>query len=329
MTISTGIDLRIDPAVESERIIHWLRMNVRERLNKRGAVVGLSGGIDSSTVAYLCQRAFGPKNVLGVLMPEQDSSPDSARLANAVADQLGIHTETVDITPALIGLGCYECRDAAIKRIFPEYDPAIHGAKIVLPPGRLDSDHLNFFSVAIVDQAGNERKKRLPFDAYLQIVAASNMKQRTRMLTLYYQAECHDYAVIGTPNKNEHEQGFFVKYGDGGADIQPIGHLFKTQVYQLAEYLGVVEEVRQRTPTTDTYSVEQTQEEFFFGLPFALLDQLWHAKEEDISVEDTAAALGLEPMQVERVWKDIDRKARTTEYLRMLPFRPAAPKLSQ
>jgi NAD+ synthase len=326
MTVSTGIDLHIDPAVESERIIHWLRTSVRERLNKRGAVVGLSGGIDSSTVAHLCQRAFGAEHVLGVLMPEKDSNPDSARLAHAVADQLGIRTETVDITPALVGLGCYERRDAAIKRVFPEYDPAIHGAKIVLPPGRLDSDRLNFFSVAIVDRANNERKKRLPVDAYLQIVAASNMKQRTRMLTLYYHAERHDYAVIGTPNKNEHEQGFFVKYGDGGADIQPIGHLFKTQVYQLAEYLGVVEEVRQRTPTTDTYSLEQTQEEFFFGLPFALMDSLWHAKEQGLSVEDTAAALDLKPVQVERVWKDIDKKARTTEYLRIPPFRLDVPK---
>lgn len=325
MTLANGITLQIDAAVESERIITWLRSQVRGALNKRGAVLGLSGGIDSSTVAHLCARAFGADNVLGVLLPEKDSSPDSARLGHAIADELGIRTETVDITPALEGLGCYTYRDEAIKRVFPDYDPVIHGAKIVLPPKRLDSDHLNFFSVAIVDGDGNERKKRLPIDAYLQIVAASNMKQRTRTQTLYYHAERLDRAVIGTPNKNEHEQGFFVKGGDGLYDIGPIAHLFKTEVYQLAAYLGVCEEVQRRTPTTDTYSVEQTQEEFFWGVPFAIMDTLWYAKEQGMTVEETAATSGLDAAQVQRVWRDLDNKARTTEYLRMGPIRLDAP----
>ena len=321
MIASTGITPRIDPKVETERLINELRTTVRQRFSKRGAVVGISGGIDSSTVAYLCQRAFGPENVLGILMPEQNSSPDSARLAHSVADDLGIPTETVDLTPALVGLGCYEKRDAAIKRVFPEYDPATYGAKIVLPPNRLNSDRLNFFSVTIVDKAGNEKRKRLPPDAYLQIVAASNMKQRLRMVTLYYHAERLDYAVVGTPNKDEDEQGFFVKWGDGGYDVAPLGRFFKTEVYQIAEHLGVVEEVRRRTPTTDTYSVEQTQEEFFFGLPFDLMDALWHAKERGLTTEQAAAEAGLEPVQVARVWRDLDGKARTTEYLRTPPLR--------
>jgi NAD+ synthase len=325
MDVLPGITPFIDAAAECERIVEALRTTVHGRFRKRGAVLGLSGGVDSSTVAYLCQRAFGADHVLGVLMPEQDSSPDSARLAYAVADQLSVRTEVIDITSALIGLGCYERRDAAIKRVFPEYDPATYGAKIVLPTNRLDSNHLNFFSVAIVDHQGAERKRRLPVDAYLQIVAASNMKQRVRMLSLYYFAERYDYAVIGTPNKNEHEQGFFVKYGDGGVDIQPIVHLYKTEVYQLAAYLGVPEEIRQRPPTSDTYSTESTQEEFFFGLPFALMDALWHAKEQGMTAEEAATASGLEPAQVQRVWSDLDGKARTTEYLRMPPVQLPPP----
>jgi NAD+ synthase len=323
MTPATGIDLRIEAATETHRIVDWLRNTVHERLRKRGAVVGLSGGVDSSTVAHLCQRAFGADRVIGILLPERNSSPDSARLAHAVAEQLGIRTVTVDLTAALEGLGCYTYRDEAIKRVFPDYDPATWGAKIVLPPQRLDSDRLNFFSVAVVDPQGSEHKKRLPVDAYLQIVAASNMKQRTRTLTLYYYAERYDYAVIGTPNKAEHEQGFFVKGGDGLYDAAPIAHLFKTQVFQLAEYLGVVEEVRTRTPTTDTYSIEQTQEEFFFGMPFTLMDQLWLAKEKGLSAEETAAAISLETVQVERGWRDIEQKGRTTEYLRTPPLRIA------
>ncbi len=321
MTSATGIDLRIDAVAETERIVEWLRATVRDRLRKRGAVVGLSGGIDSSTVVHLCQRAFGAERVLGILMPERNSSSESGDLAHAVANQLGIRTETVDITPALDGLGCYEKRDEAIKRVFPEYDPATWGAKIVLPPNRLDSDRLNFFSVAVVDPQGEEHRKRLPVDAYLQIVAASNYKQRVRTTTLYYYADRYDYAVIGTPNKAEHEQGFFVKGGDGLYDCGPIAHLFKTQVFQLAEHLGVVEEVRTRTPTTDTYSVEQTQEEFFFGMPFALMDQLWLAKDRGMTAEEAAAAIGLEPVQVERGWRDIEQKGRTTDYLRTPPLR--------
>jgi len=316
MTAATTIDVGIDSAAETDRIVSWLQTTVHQRLRKRGAVVGLSGGIDSSTVVHLCQRAFGAERVIGILMPERNSSPESGRLAQGVADQIGIRTETVDLTPALEGLGCYRYRDEAIKRVFPEYDSTTHGAKIVLPPQRLDSDRLNFFSLTIVDQQGNEKRKRLTVDAYLQIVAASNMKQRARTLTLYYYAERYDYAVIGTPNKAEHEQGFFVKGGDGLYDAGPIAHLLKTQVFQLAEYLGVSEEVRQRTPTTDTYSTEQTQEEFFFGMSFALMDRLWIAKEQGLSAEETAAAVGLDVAQVERGWRDIEQKARTTEYLR-------------
>lgn len=327
MTASTESALRIDPVAESARIVDNLRSVVRGQFNKRGAVVGLSGGIDSSTVAHLCQLAFGAAHVIGILMPEKDSSPDSARLAQTIADQLGIRTLQVDITPTLETLGCYDYRDRAIQRVFPDYDPMLHGAKIVLPPHRLDSDRINFFSVSIIDRDGNERKKRLPIDAYLQIVAASNMKQRIRTLTLYYHAERNDYAVIGTPNKNEHEQGFFVKGGDGLYDIAPIAHLFKSEVYQIAKHLHVAEEVQQRTPTTDTYSVEQTQEEFFFGLPFALMDSLWAAKQRGMSPAETAAEIGLEPAQVVRIWKDIDQKARTTEYLRTPPLR--LPRLDQ
>lgn len=325
MVTVNNVQVQLDAAAESERIVEWLRTNVRRTLSKRGAVIGLSGGIDSSTVAHLCVRAFGPQRVIGVLLPEKDSSQDSARLAHVVADQLGIDTETVDLTPALEGMGCYSARDAAIKHIFPDYDPAIHGAKIVLPPKRLDSDHFNFFSVAVVDQMGNERKQRLPLDTYLQIVAASNMKQRMRTLTLYAFAERLDYAVIGTPNKNEHEQGFFVKNGDGAYDAGPIAHLFKTEVYQLAAYLGVDEEVQHRTPTTDTYSVEQTQEEFFWGVPFAIMDTLWHAQDQGMTVAEAAVACGLETEQVVRVWRDLESKKRATAYLRAAPLRLDAP----
>jgi NAD+ synthase len=137
------------------------------------------------------------------------------------------------------------------------------------------------------------------------------------MSMLYYHAESRNYAVIGTGNKNEHEQGFFVKYGDGGADVKPIAHLFKTQVFQLSKYLEVPEEIQGRIPTTDTYSAEQTQEEFFFRLPFDILDTIWYGWGKGVSEDEIAKALKLTPNQVQNVIHDIKRKIAATEYLRI------------
>ena len=201
-------------------------------------MVGISGGVDSSVVLALCVRAFGAKRVIGVKMPEKDSSIDSITYARKVARRFDVQTVVEDMTGSLVGFGCYSRRDAAILRVFPEYDPS-YKAKISLPPDVLNSDTLNFFILTIISPEGEEQSQRLNVRDLLQIVAASNFKQRSRMAMLYYHAELRNYAVIGTPNKNEHDQGFFVKWGDGGYDIAPIRHLYKTQVYQLAAYLDI------------------------------------------------------------------------------------------
>jgi len=311
--------LRIDPAAVTEELVANLRYDVRQTLRRSGAVVGISGGVDSSVVLALCVRALGPKRVVGLMMPEQDSSRDSIVLARKVADQFDVETVVEDMTGALIGLGCYTRRDEAIKRVFPEYDPS-YKAKITLPGDVLDSDTLNVFYLTIITPEGEEKSKRLNLRDYLQIVAASNFKQRSRMCMLYYHAELHNYAVVGTPNKNEHDQGFFVKWGDGGYDVAPIRHLFKTQVYQLAEYLDMPLEIRQATPTTDTYSAHSSQEEFFFRLPFEVMDLLWYAQEHDVPGPEVARVMSLTEEQVQRVFADLTRKQRTTQYLRTLPI---------
>jgi NAD+ synthase len=311
--------ISFDPAAEAERIASLLRAQVRQRWRRGGGVLGISGGVDSSTVLHLCVRAFGPDHVVALLLPEKDSSPDSERLAREVAASAGVTPILENIEPALIGLGCYARRDAAVRRLFPDYDPSIHKIKIVLPSGLAKQALLNLFYLVVVDPDGSERRGRMPRDVYLDVVAASNMKQRTRMLMLYQHAERNNYAVIGTANKNEHDQGFFVKHGDSGVDIQPIGHLYKTQVYRLAEYLGVPAEIRSRPPTSDTYSAECTQEEFFFRLPFALMDALWAAQEQGRSAAETAAAMGLDPDEVQAAFEDFSRKRRTTDYLRTPP----------
>jgi len=311
--------LKIDPAAVTQELVANLRRDVHQTLRRFGAVVGISGGVDSSVVLALCVRALGPKRVVGVMMPEKDSSRDSIVLARKVAEKFGVETVVEDMTGVLVGFGCYARRDEAIRRVFPEYDPS-YRAKITLPGSVLDSDALNVFYLTIVTPEGEEKSKRLNLRDYLQIVAASNFKQRSRMAMLYYHAELRNYAVVGTPNKNEHDQGFFVKWGDGGYDVAPIRHLFKTQVYQLAEYLGIPEEILNRPSSSDTYSASSTQEEFFFRLPFELMDLLWYALEHNVPVAEVAQEMDLTEEQVQRVFDDLSRKRRTTAYLRMPPL---------
>ena len=311
-------DLNINPEEVTESIVRQMRDIIGRRFHKRGAVVGVSGGIDSSVCLALSVKAFGPQKVVGVAMPEHDSNPESEQLARKLTAQYGVELIVENMTPALSGFGTYQRRDEAIKRVFPEYTPE-YKAKIVLP-NLMDKDALNIFYLTVIAPDGTEKTARLPLQEYLQIVAASNFKQRSRMTMLYYHAERLNYAVIGTGNKNEHEQGFFVKWGDGGADIKPIAHLFKTQVYQLAEYLGVPKEIQERTPTTDTYSAETTQEEFFFRVPFEIGDLVWLGMKKGAPVAEIAAAAGISEEQVERIQHDIRQKIRTTEYLKAAPY---------
>ncbi len=310
--------IQIDPQAETDRIVEGLREIVGRRFKKRGAVIGISGGIDSSVCLALSAKAFGPERVLGLTMPESDSNPESAALARKLARTFGVSYLVEDMTAALAGFGTYRRRDEAIRKVFPEYD-ATYKAKIVLPSALGPKDQLNVYQLTIISPEGEQKTARIPLAEYLQIVAASNFKQRSRMSMLYYHADRLNYAVIGTGNKNEHDQGFFVKYGDGGADIKPIAHLFKTQVFQLAAFLGVPEEIQRRTPTTDTYSAECTQEEFFFRVPFEIGDVIWYAMERDVPVPAVAKELGLSEEQVTNIQNDIRRKIRATEYLRAEP----------
>lgn len=311
--------LDIDVTKETERICEALRQSVHGTLHRQGAVVGISGGIDSSVVLALCARAFGAQHVIGVLLPEQESSPESADLAHLLAARYEVQTVTENISGALEGAGCYHRRDEAIKHLFPNFE-AGWKAKIVLAGNLLEQAALNVFRLSVTDPQGQEFSKRLPMPDFAQIVAASNFKQRMRMSMLYYHAELRNFAVIGTANKNEHALGFFVKYGDGGVDCQPIAHLYKTQIYQLARYLDVPEEIQRRTPTTDTYPGGSTQEEFFYRVPFDILDAVWLGYEQGLPNSEIALALDLANDQVERIVNDIASKQRATTYLRLHPL---------
>jgi len=290
-----------------------LRNQVLTEFRKHGFVVGLSGGVDSSVVAALCVKAVGSEKVFGLMMPEKESSPDTLSLGVLVADSLEIRTAHVDITETLEAAGCYQLRDSAIRRLIPEYG-ADFRCKIILP-NILDADTYRLYSVVIESLDGNQRIRRLSKQAYLDVVSASKFKQRVRKMFEYYHADRLNYVVAGTPNRLEYDLGFFVKVGDGAADTKPIAHLYKTQVYQLAEHLGVPREIRERVPTTDTYSMPQSQEEFFFSVPHEMADLCLYGKNHDIPIERVAAAAGLTSDQVERVYRDIDAKRKAAKYL--------------
>jgi len=290
------------------------------KYKRRGAVVGISGGIDSSVTMALAVKALGADKVFGVMMPEKDSSPDSENLAEKLAKKFGVEAVVENIRPALEGFKCYERRDEAIKRVFPEFNPLTDKSKIGINQTGLDQKLPPVFYLTIIHPSGEQKSKVIPVKEYLQIVAASNFKQRCRMSMVYYHAEQKHYVVLGTANKHEIDQGFFVKFGDGGADMYPLANLYKTQVYELARYLGVTQEIIDRTPTTDTYSAEQTQEEFFYQLPFDVMDLMWYGFENGYDKAEVGRVMGKTEQEVEIIFGNFARKKKTTEYLRANPY---------
>src|SRR5215204_3281376 len=313
----TADALAIDPERVATEIEESLRAIVSRDLHRRGGVVGVSGGIDSSVTVGLCARALGPERTLALLMPEAESDPETLDISTQVADAFGVQTVVEDITEILQATGCYERREEAVRSVIPQYGIGWK-FKIVLP-SVVGNEGYRLFSLVAQAPNGETIEVRLPAEEYRTIVAATNFKQRTRKMLEYFHADRLNYAVAGTPNLLEYDQGFFVKGGDGAADVKPIAHLYKTQVYALAEALGVPAEIRMRPPTTDTYSLPQTQEEFYFSLPYDQMDLVLNALNQGLSAEEAAAQLDLQPEQVQRVYDDIDQKRRTTRYLHLAP----------
>ncbi|HRD65445.1 MAG TPA: NAD(+) synthase [Candidatus Competibacter sp.] len=312
MSLGLAAALKLDEAGEVAKIAERMRELLRSHLHRRGLVVAISGGIDSSVCAALAVRAVGRERVFGLLLPERDSASDSSIRGRKVVGQLGIHYEECDIAPVLDALGCYRWRDAAIRAVFPAYADGWKN-KIVIAGGQ--TGHFNFFKLVVQSPDGQIFEERLDSKNYLQIVAATNFKQRVRKTLEYFHADRLHYAVVGTPNRLEYDQGFFVKNGDGSADLKPIAHLYKTQVYALAEYLGFPEEICNVQPTTDTYSMTQGQDEFYFALPYGEMDIALLAYNSGEPATALAMELGFSVEQAELIYRDIEAKRRTTAML--------------
>jgi NAD+ synthase len=306
--------LDIDAAAAADQIERAIARIVSRTLHRQGAVVGVSGGVDSAVCVTLASRALGAGRVLAVLMPERDFPPEGTDRGRAICEGLGVPFVVEDVGGALSALGCYDRRDVAIARLFSEYGPG-YRQKISLGNGLAERDRLSYFRLTVESPTGERRSARMPADVYLQVVAATNMKQRVRALIAHFHAERLNHAVVGTANRLEHQLGFFVRGGDGLADLKPIAHLYKSQVLALARYLGVAEEVVRMTPSTNTYSLPQTQEEFYFGLPLEDLDLLLYAFEHGVPAEEVGTALDLDGRLVERVYRDIVSKRRAASRL--------------
>lgn len=309
--------MQFDVEAEAAHIADRLRQILSRDLKRRGLVIGLSGGVDSSATAALAVRALGRERVFGLLMPERQSDAETESLSRSVAETFGIEYVFENISGILEAVGFYRRYDEAVQKVIPAYGDGWK-SKIAIERAS-DASGFSFFSLVAQSPAGEEVRQRLPLKAYLEIVAATNFKQRVRKMLEYYHADRLNFAVAGTPNRLEYDQGFFVKNGDGSADVKPIAHLYKTQVYRLAEHLGVPKNICLRAPTTDTYGLAQGQDEFYFLVPYRQMDQCLYGKNHGISIAETASAAEMSADEVQRVWIDIDRKRSATKYHHLPP----------
>jgi NAD+ synthase len=308
------LDFDHDDVVDT--ICATIRQLLRSKLHRRGLLVAISGGIDSAVSAALAVKAIGKGKVYGLLLPERDSASSSLSNGEILARHLGIEYLTFDIAPTLEAIGCYQWRDDAIRTLFPDYSSAWK-SKIAIQGGL--EGQINTFKLIVEDPGGNRYEKPMPLNAYRTIVAATSYKQRIRKTVEYFHADRLNYAVVGTPNRLEYDQGFFVKNGDGAADLKPIAHLYKTQVYALARHLCLPEVICNAVPSTDTYSLEQGQDEFYFSLPYQQMDVALWCYNNGESPETLASHLGVDASQARLIYRDIERKRKTTRYLHLRP----------
>ena len=296
---------------------NFIHKQVFENYRKRGIVIGISGGIDSAVATKLCCDAIGKENVLGIILPEKESNPQSKEFAIKYCEKFGVKYEIEDITSILDSSRIYQIREKIIEKYFPDFNQSCT-YRLVFSEN-FDNDGLSIPYLEINDENKKTHKLKLSSNDYFTITAATNIKHRIRMTRLYFHAEKNNFLVCGTTNKAEFQQGYFVKYGDGGVDIEPLANLYKTQIYQLGKHLEIPNEIIERKASPDTWSFDVSDEEFFYSLPYDVVDLMLFAKEISISLNDICSTLNLKEEQVKRIFNSQDRKSKTSKTSRVFP----------
>ena len=305
----------VNPQQTIDDICDFICKEISEGFKKSGAVIGLSGGIDSAVTANLCKNALGEEKVLGIILPEKESDFESEIHARKFAENLNIRTETVDITQILETFGVYEKKENIIKEKFPNFNSNCKYRMVV--PSNIENVGIPFLE--ILDENNVLHKLKVSSSDFLTITAATSIKHRVRMTMLYFFAEKNNYAVIGTTNKSEYLQGYFVKYGDGGSDIEPIVNLYKSQVYQLGKILKVPKEIISKDASPDVWSFSTSDKEFFYSIPYDLVDLILYAREKKLSNKEIQENSNLSVEEIEKLVHLQNQKERKSQHMREIP----------
>lgn len=299
-----------------DRITDFIKYEVYDKFQKSGAVVGLSGGVDSAVTAALCTKSLGAEKVLGLIMPEKESEPTSLLHAQKLAQKFNIRTEIVDITPILDSFGVYRCKESIIKNKFPDFNDRCK-YRIVVPPKLKNTIGIPF--VEMLDEKNKQHKLKISTTDFLALTAATSIKHRVRMTMLYFHGEKNNLCVIGTTNKSEYLQGYFVKYGDGGSDVEPLVNLYKSQVYQIGRFLNIPEEILTKEASPDVWSFPATDKEFFFSVPYDIVDLLLYAQENNLSVKEIQKFTNLSEENIKNLLHVQSQKYAKSQHMREIP----------
>jgi len=306
-----------NPEFVVNELIDFVKDQVLNKFRKKGIVIGLSGGIDSSLMAALSTKALGKDRVFGLMMPEKESNPNSEKLAKKIAENFEIFTKKINMTPIFDSYGLYKTRNKIVKKYFPKFNKTTK-FRIALSKNTKINSGINIPILDILHKNKNFKMKLALYD-FLTLSAATTIKLRTRMTMLYFYAEQKNYLVIGTTNKSESLVGNFVKYGDGGVDLEPLANLYKTQIFQLSNFLEIPKEIIEQKASPDTWSYPISDEDFFYGMPYSEFDLLLYAKENNFSINNVAQSLKLEKDRVKQIYLNIEHKIKNSKHMREIP----------
>lgn len=293
----------------------FLHDEIVEKFHKHGAIVGLSGGIDSTVTLALCVKALGPKKILGLTMFEKESDQNNKSLINKISKAYDIEIQNVDITPILDSFGVYSNREKIVRDRFPNFNPNCK-YRVIVPPN-LNSVGIPYLE--ILDDKDEQHKVKISTSDFLSLTSATSIKHRVRMTLLYYYGEQNNLSVVGTTNKSEYLQGYFVKYGDGGSDIEPLVNLYKSQIYQIGDFFHVHPDIMNNDASPDVWSYRTTDEEFFYTVPYDVVDLILYSRENKLSISEIKKISDLSEEKIQRLLRFQDVKQQKTQHMRKLP----------